>query len=149
MEHRQDVKPTFQFFARWIKDRAKISRLNKDTSAPQQKTVPKTTSSTATTTSSLQTAQTQRMRNPMLRVQRSTPGGDKEYRDTVRRRPSTTGTPNRRKNSPSNFSNQTRPSKSRENSPKPNKLWCAWCTENGRAQNHSTVNCAMFKDANV
>ena len=36
MEHRQDVKPTFQFFAQWIKDRAKISRLNRDTSVPRQ-----------------------------------------------------------------------------------------------------------------
>ena len=82
--------------------------------------------------------------------QKSIPGGDKEYRDVVRgeRRSSpNTSTLNRR--SPATNYNPPNAPRSYETSSKQHDRWCAWCTENGRAHNHSTADCSMLKNANA
>ena len=78
--------------------------------------------------------------------QKSIPGGDKEYRDTLRRRRGPPNSPTLERNMHTGDSIATR---SHNNSPKVSERWCAWCSENGQAHNHSTPTCYMLKNANA
>ena len=84
----------------------------------------------------------------MPKAQKSTPGGDKECRDTIRSNRNPLNATSLNANMPKEVQHSPSAPRSREISPKTNELWCAWCTENGRVHNHSTANCAMLKNAN-
>ena len=81
---------------------------------------------------------------------RSTPQGDKEYHDTIRRRPIFSKTPMAPRGQSNNSSNSPRlQARSRNTSPTNNAPWCAWCTENGAPHRHSTPDCSMLRNANA
>ena len=164
--------PTFKDFGAWIQQKSHIARLDRSSRLDRDKYKPSsdrahadaapifltasahqpscpTASSMSTPPSPPQTAQTQKMRSPMPKAQRGTPGGDKEYRDATRnsRSPPHASTFNI-KMLEETYHPPSAPRR-RDTSPKTNELWCAWCTENGRAHRHSTANCAMLQDANA
>ena len=153
MEHRQDVKPTFQFFAQWIKDRAKISRLNRDTSAPRQGQTHTETSSIKSLTNPSSNFNSKRPLQPLKPVQRpssrgsqrSNPG-DREYRDVVKQIHNQTPKYSNhkfQKNSPGETSPLHRPQHRDQSSPSMN-LECAWCTDNGKSHNHATPDLSLI-----
>ena len=152
--------PTFQDFASWIQQKSHIARLDRSSRLDRDKfktgsnqthaeAVPKSSATTSLAAGIQPATSYQRTQKLMPKTQRSTPGGDKEYRDAMRRRQSPPNTSTFRRDMPSDVSNSPRLSRSRNISPKTNKLWCAWCTENGRAHNHSTADCSMLKNANA
>ena len=117
--------PTFLDFASWIQQKSHIARLYRSSRLDRDKYKPSSSQShaeaspKATAPTSLQAfsqpTSSQKVQQSMKpKAQRNKPGGDKEYRDSVRRRPSPTGTPTSWKKLPSIFFNQTKPSKSRE-----------------------------------
>ena len=114
--------PTFKNFASWIQLKFHIARLDRSSRLDRDKykpsldqahvnSVPKSTSSASTPQSALQTAQMQKIRSPMLRAQKSTPGGDKQYRDAIR---------NKRSPPPTTASNKHMPEEAyyKQNPPK-------------------------------
>ena len=111
--------------------------------------MPNSTPTTSHAVGMQQATSSQRTQKPTSMAQRSIPGGDKEFRDTIRRRQSPPNAPTFRRDMPTNVSNSPRLSRNRDISPKTNDPWCAWCTENGRSHNHSTANCSMLKNANA
>ena len=98
-----------------------------------------TASPTSTPPGSPQPAQSQEIahakQSPMPKAQRSTPGGDKEYRDITRRKPYP----------PDVFTFNANTPKEAYHAPRrtddPDASWCAWCTEQGATYNHTTANC--------
>ena len=153
--------PTFQDFASWIQQKSQIARLDRSSRHDRDKykpnsgsahaeVVPKTASSVPTPPSLPKTAQTQKMRSPLPKAPRSTPGGGKEYRDAIRSSKSPPHASTFNINMPESAYHSPSTPRSRDTSPKTNKLWCAWCTEHGLAYNHSTANCykLAIADAN-
>ena len=150
--------PTFQDFASWIQQKSHIARLDKSSRLDRDKyksspstahATPKTVSSIPTPPSLPQAAQTQKMQSSTPKARRGTPGGDKEYRDATRnsRNPPHASTFNI--NMPKELHLAPNAPRSRDASPKLKEFWCAWCTENGRAHQHSTANCSMLQNANA
>ena len=87
--------PTFQDFTAWMQQKSHIARLDRSSRLDRDKynsspitthATPKTASSISTPPSLPQAAQTQKMQSPLLKAQRSTPGGDREYRDATRKK---------------------------------------------------------------
>ena len=158
MEQRQNTKPTFQYFADWIKDRAKISRLNKDTSTPKPSQThtetPQFSQSLIKTPSNFNNRSSVQTSKPVQRSssrdsQRSNPG-DREFRDTVRKLHKNTPSNSNYKNQRTNpgdkpYSSPFRPPRSRDQSPSTSEPSCAWCSANGRPHVHATSDCAMLK----
>ena len=152
--------PTFQDFASWIQQKSHIARLDRSSRLDRDKykpnlsqaytdAAPKTASAASSPTFALQNAQTKKMRNPMPKAQRGTPGGDKEYRDATRSSRSPPHASTFNINMPERVNHSPSAPRSRDTSPKTNELWCAWCTEHGLAHNHSTAHCSMLKNANA
>ena len=160
--------PTFQDFTAWMQQKSHIARLDRSSRLDRDKyksspitahATPKTASSISTPPSLPQAAQTQKMQSPLPKAQRSTPGGDREYRDATRKKRNSHPTTASNTNMTEKVYHPSRASGSREISPErsmsgliiahPIDEWCAWCTENGRPHKHSTANCAMLKNANA
>ena len=150
--------PTFQDFTAWMQQKSHIARLDRSSRLDRDKyksspitahATPKTASSISTPPSLPQAAQTQKMQSSTPKARRGTPGGDKEYRDATRnsRNPPHASTFNIKM--PEETYHPPSAPRRRDTSPKTNELWCAWCTENGRAHRHSTASCAMLQDANA
>merc|ERR1712240_89824 len=87
--------PTFQDFTAWMQQKSHIARLDRSSRLDRDKyksspitahATPKTASSISTPPSLPQAAQTQKMRSPMQKAGRGTPGGDREYRDATRKK---------------------------------------------------------------
>ena len=157
--------PTFQDFASWIQQKSHIARLDRGSRFDRDKYKPcsdrahadaapifltasahqppcPTASSMPTPPCLSQPAQTQKMQSPLPKAHKSSPGGDKEYRDATRRNKNPPDDTTLNANTPTGAYYATRSS---DSSPEPNALWCAWCTENGQPHNHSTANCSMLK----
>ena len=145
--------PTFKDFMDWIEGQADIARLRKDACRDRdsdQNPTTKTYAEVTTSTMAKPTASAGHQQVNSPKPKRSTPQGDKEYRDTIRRRPSFSKTPMSPRGQSNNSSDSPRLQvRSRNTSPIANAPWCAWCTENGAPHRHSTPDCSMLKIANV
>ena len=152
--------PTFQDFAAWIQQKSHIARLDRSSRLDRDKyksspttahATPKIASLISTPPSLPQAAQTQKMRSPMPKARRGTPGGDREYRDSTRNSRSPPHASTFNTNRPEELHLAPNAPRSREASPKLKKFWCVWCTENGRTHQHSTANsnCSMLQNANA
>ena len=176
-EHRKTLQnpqvPTFNQFVMWIKDRADATRwacLDRDA---DQCLLTQTYADVAQTTTLLTGSATQSSmpihQKPVQKVKQATPGGDKEYRDTTRKRQRLSKAPSVSSDRSSHASSSKLPQR-RSSAPKMppkeakagNALYkagqasyatftseypeCLWCTENGKAHNHTTSDCAMFKN---
>ena len=129
--------PSFHDFLEWIEQQANIARFERN-SRPSQNTV--SYAEAASTNKSAQPSQIQTKQKP-------TPGGDKEYRDSLHQKRNVSPkqlspTPQRKtstpKSSPNNSFNQEDPTFS-----------CAWCHYNKKPHNHSTEECYLITDADA
>ena len=155
--------PSFSDFVVWIEEQTTIARYERNSR-------PNTTQSYAEAThnSKLYNKSYNTPQQPKRPFQQRTNPGEREYRDALRQRrdsntnpstptrgrspsPNRTPSPKTRSPSPSrngnNVHKQATPQKTSKPDATQNK--CAWCTEQGTNHNHTTPNCAFFKNANA
>ena len=170
LQHRRTTStPTFQLFSEWVKTWAEISRLDKDTMSHHNQPYLETTLKLKTTSTPT---------TPKV-VHTTNPGGDKEYRDTLKKRRDIS--PALSVNKGQAFQKNVRPQsprpsgspRGRDTSPKPTnqaknsgykplqsklpinplggnmELQCAWCYHLNIPHQHTTIKCRSFTNAEV